>query len=142
MIDRHRSDSAGRPGRSSTHDAFAGSPRKASISRSRRDRPARPSKSDLTDNPDCLPCGLNLSEACSRTAAMVGIFNSIDHTVPKNAGAFRCIEVQLRENCVGGIPKHPTSTSVATTNIADRVANAVQAIADIAEGLAWPSAER
>ncbi len=42
---------------------------------------------DLRDNPDSLPCGLNLSEACARTAAMVGVYNSIDHTVPKNAGS-------------------------------------------------------
>lgn len=90
---------------------------------------------DLTDNPDCMPCGLNLSEACSRTAALIGVFNSIDHDVPKNAGSFRRIDVRLRENCIAGIPAHPTSCSVATTNVADRVANAVQrAIADLAPG--------
>ncbi|MCB1470770.1 MAG: hydantoinase B/oxoprolinase family protein, partial [Rhizobiaceae bacterium] len=90
---------------------------------------------DLSDNMDCLPCGLNLSEATARTAAMVGIFNSIDHTVPKNAGSFRRIDLKLRENCVVGVPRHPTSCSVATTNVADRVANPVQcAIAEIAEG--------
>jgi N-methylhydantoinase B len=66
---------------------------------------------------------------------MVGIFNSIDHTVPKNAGSFSRIIVLLRSNCVVGIPVHPTSTSVATTNVADRVANAVQAaIAELADG--------
>jgi len=90
---------------------------------------------DLRDNPDCLPCGMNLSEACARTAGMVGVFNSIDHTVPKNSGSCSRIRVLLRENCVVGIPRHPTSTSVATTNVADRVANAVQAaIAEFAEG--------
>jgi len=90
---------------------------------------------DLRDNPDCLPCGLNLSEACSRTAAMVGVFNSIDHTVPPNAGSFRRIRVALRENCVVGIPVHPTSCSVATTNVADHVSNGVQrAIAELADG--------
>ena len=81
---------------------------------------------DLTDNPDSLPCGLNLSEACARTAALVGVFNSIEHTVPKNSGSFRRVDVRLREGCVVGIPVHPTSCSVATTNFADRVANAVQ----------------
>jgi N-methylhydantoinase B len=82
-----------------------------------------------------MPCGLNLSEACSRTAALIGVFNSIDHNVPKNAGSFRRIEVLLRENCIAGIPVHPTSCSVATTNVADRVANAVQcAIANFAPG--------
>lgn len=91
---------------------------------------------DITDNIDALPCGLNLSEACARTAAMIGIFNSIDPTVPKNAGAFRRIDLHLKENAVCGIPKHPTSCSVATTNIADRVANGVQAaLAELAEGI-------
>jgi len=91
---------------------------------------------DLRDNPDCLPCGLNLSEACARTSPMVGIFNSIDHTVPKNAGSFRRIKLQLREGCIAGIPRHPTSCSVATTGIADRVANSVQcAMAEIADGI-------
>jgi len=90
---------------------------------------------DLTDNMDALPCGLNLSEACARTAAMIGVFNSIDPSVPKNAGAFRRLEVRLKENSVCGIPRHPTSCSVATTNVADRVANSVQAaIAELGEG--------
>ncbi len=91
---------------------------------------------DLRDNPDCQPCGLNLSEACSITAAMVGIFNGInDHTVPPNAGSFRRVEVLLRENCVTGIPRHPHSCSVATTNLADRVSNPTQrALAELAEG--------
>lgn len=66
---------------------------------------------------------------------MVGIFNSIDHSVPKNAGSFRRIVVHLRENCITGIPIHPTSCSAATTNIADRVANAVQsAMAGLGDG--------
>lgn len=91
---------------------------------------------DLTDNMDALPCGLNLSEACARTAAMIGVFNSIDPTVPKNAGAFRRLDIKLKENAVCGIPRHPTSCSVATTNIADRVANSVQAaIAELSEGI-------
>ena len=81
---------------------------------------------DLRDNLDCQPCGLNLSEACSITAAVTGIFNSIDHTVPANAGSFRRVSVLLRENCVVGIPRHPTSCSAATTNLSDRVANTVQ----------------
>ena len=91
---------------------------------------------DLRDNIDCQPCGLNLSEGCARTAAMVGIYNGIlDHTVPANAGSFRRVDVLLRENCVVGIPRHPHSCSVATTNLADRVANPVQrAIAEIAPG--------
>ncbi|RVQ69728.1 hydantoinase B/oxoprolinase family protein [Croceicoccus ponticola] len=91
---------------------------------------------DLTDNPDCLPCGMNLSEACARTAAMIGVFNSIDHKVPKNAGSFRRIDIALRVGCIAGIPVHPFSCSAATTNIADRVANSVQTgLASLGEGI-------
>jgi N-methylhydantoinase B len=90
---------------------------------------------DLRDNIDCLPNGLNLSEACARTAAMVGTFNSLGLAVPTNAGSFRRLAVHLRENCVVGIPRHPTSCSVATQNVADRLINAVQlAFAELGEG--------
>ncbi|QIG48252.1 hydantoinase B/oxoprolinase family protein [Nordella sp. HKS 07] len=91
---------------------------------------------DVRDNIGCLENGLNLSEACARSAPMVGIFNSIDHTVPKNEGSFRRISVLLKENSAVGLPKHPTSCSVATTNLADRVSNPVQcAIAELGDGL-------
>ena len=68
---------------------------------------------------------------------MVGVFNSIDHGVPKNAGSFRRDHAShLREELHRRHPRHPTSCSVATTNIADRVANSVQAaIAELADGL-------
>ncbi|MFI6287182.1 hydantoinase B/oxoprolinase family protein [Streptomyces sp. NPDC051018] len=91
---------------------------------------------DLRDNPDCVPSGLNLSEAASRTAALIGVFNSIDHTVPHNQGSFRRVRVHLRENCVVGVPRHPVSCSVATTNLANRLGNIVQrAFAEIGDGI-------
>ncbi len=91
---------------------------------------------DLRDNVDCLPNGLNLTQSTSRTAAMVGIFNSIGAGVPPNAGSFRRIDVILRDNCAVGEPVHPCSCSAATTNLADRVANAVQrGLAELAEGV-------
>lgn len=90
---------------------------------------------DLRDNPDSQPCGLNLSEACSLCSALVGVFNGMHYPVPPNAGSFRRVRVHLRENCVVGIPLHPTSCSVATTNVLDRAANAVQrALAELGEG--------
>ncbi|WP_105418275.1 MULTISPECIES: hydantoinase B/oxoprolinase family protein [Neorhizobium] len=91
---------------------------------------------DLTDNPDCQPCGLNLTEATSKSAAMIGIFNALlDHRVIPNSGSFRRIDVRLRENCCVGIPRHPASCSVATTNLADHVTNPVQrAIAELSAG--------
>ncbi len=90
----------------------------------------------LTDNPDAMPCGLNLSEACARTAAMIAVFNSIEDEVPTNAGSFRRIRVHIREGCIAGGGTHPTSMSVATTNLADRVTNPVQrAFSMIRDGL-------
>ena len=81
---------------------------------------------DLTDNLDSLPVGVNLSEACARTAGMVGVINSLPETLPVNAGTLRRIKVHLKKGCCVGIPVHPTCTSVATTNLGDRVTNAVQ----------------
>jgi N-methylhydantoinase B len=90
---------------------------------------------DLRENPDCLPCGINLTEATSRTAAMIGVFNSLPARVPTNAGSSRRLDIRLRENCVAGIPVHPASCSTATTGVADRVANATQrAIAELSDG--------
>ncbi len=91
---------------------------------------------DLRDNPDAMPCGLNLSEACARTGAMIAVFNSIEDPVPTNAGSFRRLKVHIREGCVAGGGKHPTSMSVATTNLADRVTNPTQrAFSKIKDGL-------
>ncbi|MBS1884136.1 MAG: hydantoinase B/oxoprolinase family protein [Actinobacteria bacterium] len=81
---------------------------------------------DLRDNPDCLDNGINLTESTAKTAAMIGVFNSIGADVPPNAGSYRRIKVELREGCAVGIPVHPHSCSAATTNLADRLANAVQ----------------
>ena len=92
-------------------------------------------KVDLRDNPDNIPCGLNLTEATSRSGVMTGIFNSIDHTVPPNSGSFRCVEILLRKGCIVGIPEHPYSCSLATSNVCDRLENAVvQAFAQMGEG--------
>src|SRR5450756_1078721 len=44
---------------------------------------------DLRENPDCQPCGLNLTEATARTAAMVGVLNAIGGEVPPITGSFR-----------------------------------------------------
>ncbi|UGS35954.1 hydantoinase B/oxoprolinase family protein [Capillimicrobium parvum] len=89
---------------------------------------------DLRDNIDCIPAGLNQSEACTVSNVMTGIFNSIEPGIPANSGAFRRIRLLLRDNCIVGRPQFPHSTSVATTNIGDRLVVTTQkAIAD-----AWP----
>ena len=90
---------------------------------------------DLRDNVDALPCGLNLTEACARTSAMIAVFNSLPDAVPANAGSFRLLEVLLRDGSIAGRALHPSSCAAATTNVADRVANAVQrAMAELADG--------
>jgi N-methylhydantoinase B len=138
MIEVIRSLPKGRVTRTSTHDPLPGTPSEGvEIKVVVEVKPEEAMiEVDLTDNPDSLPNGLNLSEACALSTPMIGIFNSIDHTVPKNEGSFRRIRIHLRDGCVVGRPRHPTSCSVATTNIADRVANPVQAaMAELADGL-------
>jgi N-methylhydantoinase B len=137
MVDAVRKLPSGQVSVTTSHDPYPGVPEGLTIQvKLRVDAEDARIEVDLTDNPDCVPCGLNLSEACAITAACTGIFNSIDHTVPANAGSFRRIDVRLRENCVVGIPRHPTSCSAATTNLSDRVANATQrAMSELGPGL-------
>ncbi len=95
---------------------------------------------DLRDNIDNVACGFNESEAAATSAAVAGVFNSIDPTVPRNSGSFRRITVLLRDGSVAGRPAFPHSCSVATTNVADRLINIIQsAFAQIGEG--WGLAE-
>jgi len=82
---------------------------------------------DLRNNIDNLDCGYNLSEACSISAVMAGIFNNLEGDVPRNAGSFRRVRILLREGAVVGRPKFPHCCSVATTNVADRLVNATGA---------------
>ncbi len=122
----------------STHDAIPGTPDDGITitAEVKVDQEINMIEVDLRDNPDALACGLNVSEACTRTSAMIGIFNTVDPTVPKNAGAFRRVAIHLKDNGVVGIPHHPTSCSASTTNLADRVQNATMlALAKIGEGL-------
>jgi N-methylhydantoinase B len=81
---------------------------------------------DLRDNIDCVPVGVNLSQTCATAGALIGVLNCIDATVPRNEGSFRRISVLLRENCVVGIPRFPASTSMATSNVTNRLINATQ----------------
>ncbi|MFO1147607.1 MAG: hydantoinase B/oxoprolinase family protein [Alsobacter sp.] len=90
---------------------------------------------DLRDNPDCLPNGMNVTQANASSAALIGIFSSLGEVVPRNAGSYRRITLLLRENCCVGIPRHPASCSLSTTNLASKVGNATQtALADLADG--------
>lgn len=100
-------------------------------------------RADLRANPDCVPIGLNLTEATAKNAvvaAMLMVMNSrpddVRARVPLNGGSFRCFEVEVRENCVAGIPRHPASCSLATGEVGVRLwAAIVSAYANQAEGL-------
>lgn len=83
---------------------------------------------DLRNNPDCIPTGLNLTEATSKNNAVTAVLmalntdkNASSLHVPNNSGSHRPIEILVRENCVVGIPRHPASCSAATRTITDRV---------------------
>jgi N-methylhydantoinase B len=80
---------------------------------------------DLTDNGPNVDCGLNLTEATTRASVIAGVFNSIPGQIPKNSGAFRRIVIDLNEGSAVGRPAFPHSCSVATTNVTDRLINAV-----------------
>ena len=82
---------------------------------------------DLRNNGDCLPLGLNLSEACARSGVMIGIYNCLPEDVPHNAGSFRRVEIVIRRGSLAGGLVHPYSASVSTTNVLNRLINAIQA---------------
>jgi N-methylhydantoinase B len=82
---------------------------------------------DVRDNPDCVPGGINLSEATASGSCRIGVFYNLDSTIPHNEGSASRIKVLLRDGCVVGRPKYPVGTSVATTNINDRLVGAVAA---------------
>lgn len=90
---------------------------------------------DLRENIDCVPAGLNQSQATAINNVTTGVFNVLGPGVPRNSGAFRRIKVLLRENSVAGIPRYPASCSIATTNVGDRLVNLVQsAFSQLGEG--------
>ena len=138
MIQALRRMPSGRGVATATHDPVPGTPPEGITVKAEVevDSEAARIRVDLRDNPPAYPCGLNLSQACALSACMVGVFNTVGHRVPPNAGSYRRIEVLLGEGTVCGIPRHPTSTSVATTNLGDRVTCAVQrALAQIGDGI-------
>jgi len=143
MIAAIRKLPKGRASAENAHDPFPGTPDDGIriTARVAVDPEAAMIEVDLTDNPDNMPCGLNLTEGTATSGALCGIFDSIEPGVPANAGSYRRVVVKLREGCVVGIPRHPTSCSVATTNLADRLVNAVQrALAGLGEDIGMADA--
>ena len=83
---------------------------------------------DMRENPDSLPCGLNMCEATTLASVVTGVLNRMPCDIPCNDGAMSRIRVLMREGCVIGKAKRPYSSSMATTNLADRVISGVQAL--------------
>ncbi len=81
---------------------------------------------DLRDCPDCIPFGLNVSEACAAGGCLIALLNCLEDEVPRNAGAFRRVDVLMREGSVAGGLTEPFSASVATTNVLNRIINSAQ----------------
>ena len=137
MIDAVKKVPTGTKTAQSTHDAIPGTPPEGITVTSTVtvDSEEAIIEVDLRDNADQMNCGLNVSEACTRTAAYIGVFNSIDHSVPKNAGSLSRIRLHLKDGGVVGIPRHPISCSASTTNLADRIVSATQrAMAELGDG--------
>jgi len=76
---------------------------------------------DVRDNVDCVPGGLNLSENTCTGSCRIGAFNNLDDSLPHNHGSLSRVKVLMREGSAVGKPIYPVGTSVATTNINDRL---------------------
>jgi N-methylhydantoinase B len=83
---------------------------------------------DLTDNVDNLPLGINMTESTVLACCRMGTCNVLGPDVPRAAGAFRRIEVKMREGSAIGRPRFPAATSAATTNLCHLLAAHIQAL--------------
>ena len=127
---------AGRLVAQGRHDALPGLPDGIPVKVQVQVKPAEGIiEVDLRDNIDCLPVGVNLSQTCATAGALIGVLNCVDPSVPRNEGSFRRIRILLRENSVVGIPRFPACTSMATSNVTNRLINATQrAFSQLGEG--------
>jgi N-methylhydantoinase B len=90
---------------------------------------------DLSDNPPCVPVGLNTSEGAATSAVVGAIFNALDNDLPRNHGSFRRLRFTYAADSVVAAPVFPHSCSMGTTNVSERLVNITQsAFAQIGEG--------
>lgn len=73
---------------------------------------------DLRDNVDNLPLGINMTEATVLASCRNAVLGVLGADVPRCSGAYRRIEIQMREGAAIGRPRFPAATSAATTNLA------------------------
>ena len=90
---------------------------------------------DLSDNPPCVPVGLNTSVGAATSAVVGAIYNALEKDLPRNEGSFRRLRFTYAEESVVAAPKFPHSCSVATTNVSERLVNITQsAFAQLGDG--------
>ncbi|QGY32954.1 hydantoinase B/oxoprolinase family protein [Pantoea cypripedii] len=83
---------------------------------------------DLTENIDCLPIGLNMTEATVIASCLTAVLNMLGPDIPRASGAFNQVQIKMRENSAIGIPRFPAATSSATTNLAHILIDHIQAM--------------
>lgn len=83
---------------------------------------------DLRDNIDNIPLGVNMNEATVLACSMTAIMNILGQDVPRCSGAFRCIEVLMRDGSAIGKPRFPAATSASTTNLAHVLIEHIQSM--------------
>ena len=83
---------------------------------------------DVSHNDDNVNGGLNLSENTCTGSCRIGVFNNLDPSIPHNYGSASVVSVKIREGAAVGKPRYPVGTSVATTNVNDRLITAVNAV--------------
>ena len=96
---------------------------------------------DVRDNPDCVPGGLNVTR--SLRDRILPYRRVLQYRLHRSPQSWQCQPhpVLLRDNCVVGRPQHPIGTSCATSNVNERLANAVQCcFTRWANLTAWPKA--
>jgi N-methylhydantoinase B len=79
---------------------------------------------DVRDNIDNVPGGLNLTENTCTGSCRMSVFNNLSADMPHNHGSASRVKVLMREGSVVGKPRYPVGTSVATTNVNDRLISA------------------
>ncbi|HEV7254120.1 MAG TPA: hydantoinase B/oxoprolinase family protein [Mesorhizobium sp.] len=79
---------------------------------------------DVRDNIDNVPGGLNLTENTCTGSCRMSVFNNLSADMPHNHGSASRVKVLMREGSVIGKPRYPVGTSVATTNVNDRLISA------------------
>lgn len=83
---------------------------------------------DLRNNVDNLPLGINMTEATVVGSCYSAVMSMIGKGVPRCSGAFRRIDILMREGAAIGKPRFPAATSAATTNLTHILTSHLQAL--------------